>query len=74
MLISWTRLLLEAALDGSLDRGPFLTDPHFGLSIPTSVKSVPPEILDPVKTWESAETFSAQARTLVGMFIANFAF
>ncbi len=51
-----------------------MTDPHFGLSIPTSVKSVPPEILDPVKTWESAETFSAQARTLVGMFIANFAF
>ena len=38
MPIQVTRNLLSAALDGSLNRAEFRTDPYFGLSVPTSAR------------------------------------
>jgi phosphoenolpyruvate carboxykinase (ATP) len=73
MPIRVTRRLLAAALDGSLGRAKFRTDPHFGLAVPTSVPGVEPHLLSPVKTWASKAEFAATAKKLVAMFAENFA-
>lgn len=72
MPIRVTRRLLTAALDGSLNRADFRTDPYFGFSVPTSVPGVEPHILYPVKTWQSKADFAETAKRLVGMFRDNF--
>jgi phosphoenolpyruvate carboxykinase (ATP) len=72
MPIRATRRLLAAALDGSLNRADFRTDPHFGLAVPTSVPGVEPHILDPVKTWASKADFDETAMKLVNLFRENF--
>ena len=72
MPIRVTRRLLRAALDGSLSKEHFRTDPYFGLAVPTSVPGVEPHILDPIKTWHSKAEFVDTAKRLVGMFRENF--
>ena len=47
MPIRVTRRLLAAALDGSLNKAEFRTDPYFGLAVPTAVPGVEPHILEP---------------------------
>ncbi|MGO8799164.1 MAG: phosphoenolpyruvate carboxykinase [Roseiarcus sp.] len=73
MPIRVTRRLLAAALDGSLNRANFRSDPYFGLAVPTAVPGVEPHILEPIKTWASKSEFAEAARRLVGMFRENFA-
>jgi phosphoenolpyruvate carboxykinase (ATP) len=72
MPIRVTRRLLSAALDGSLNRASFRTDPYFGLAVPSSVPGVEPHILNPVKTWQSKAEFAETAKRLVNMFRENF--
>ncbi len=72
MPIRVTRRLLTAALDGSLNRATFRTDPYFGFAVPTSVPGVEPHILEPVKTWTSKSEFAKTAKHLVEMFRKNF--
>jgi phosphoenolpyruvate carboxykinase (ATP) len=72
MPIRVTRRLLAAALDGSLNRANFRSDPYFGLAVPTRVPGVEPHILEPVKTWASKAEFAETAKRLVGMFRDNF--
>jgi phosphoenolpyruvate carboxykinase (ATP) len=73
MPIRVTRRLLTSALDGSLNRADFRTDPYFGFSVPTSVPGVEPHILYPVKTWQNKAEFAETAKKLVAMFRENFA-
>ncbi|MDA4845319.1 phosphoenolpyruvate carboxykinase [Hoeflea poritis] len=73
MPIRATRTLLTAALDGSLAKADFRTDPHFGIAVPVSVEGVDSAILDPRSTWSDPQAYDAQARRLVDMFIDNFA-
>jgi phosphoenolpyruvate carboxykinase (ATP) len=73
MPIRVTRALLGAALDGTLNRAEFRTDPHFGFRVPVSAPDVDALILDPRSTWADKATYDAQARKLVAMFIDNFA-
>ncbi|MBL8589134.1 MAG: phosphoenolpyruvate carboxykinase [Methylobacteriaceae bacterium] len=72
MPIRVTRRLLTAALDGSLNKAKFRTDPYFGVAVPSSVPGVEPHILSPVKTWASKAEFAETAKKLVGMFRDNF--
>ena len=72
MPIRVTRRLLAAALDGSLNRANFRTDPWFGLAVPTAVPGVEPHLLNPVSTWASKAEFAATAKKLVAMFRDNF--
>ena len=72
MPIRVTRRLLAAALDGSLNRADYRTDPYFGLAVPTSVPGVEPHLLYPSKTWASQADFAETARRLIGMFRDNF--
>ncbi len=73
MPIRVTRRLLSAALDGSLSKAGFRTDPHFGLAVPVLVPGVEPHLLNPVQTWASKADFAETARRLVEMFRTNFA-
>jgi len=72
MPIRVTRRLLSAALDGSLHKVAFRTDPHFGLAVPQHVPGVEPHILDPIKTWRDKREFAETAGRLVQMFRENF--
>ena len=73
MPIRVTRRLLGAALDGSLNRVDFRTDPSFGLAVPRDVPGVEPHILDPLRTWRDKAEFARTAGRLVQMFRDNFA-
>ena len=73
MPIRATRALLAAALDGSLSRADFRTDPNFGFEVPLAVPGVDAAILDPRSTWADPLAYDRQAARLVGMFIDNFA-
>ena len=72
MPIRVTRRLLAAALDGSLQKADFRTDPHFGLAVPREVPGVEPHILDPLRTWRNKGDFAQTAGRLVQMFRDNF--
>ena len=72
MPIRVTRRLVSAALDGSLQRADFRTDPYFGLAVPGQVPGVEPHILEPIKTWRSKAEFAEVAGRLVQMFRDNF--
>lgn len=63
-----TRALLNAALDGSLNDVKFVTEPFFGLSIPTACEGVPAEILDPKNTWANKAAYDEKAKDLAGRF------
>ena len=72
MPIRVTRRLVAAALDGSLHRADFRTDPYFGLAVPAQVPGVEPHILEPIKTWRNKAEFAEVAGRLVQMFRDNF--
>lgn len=70
--IAYTRAMVHGALDGQLDTVRTVTDPNFGLEVPTSCPNVPDEVLDPRGTWADPAAYDAQARKLAGMFTENF--
>ncbi|WP_429931411.1 phosphoenolpyruvate carboxykinase [Agrobacterium vitis] len=72
MPIKATRALLTAALSGELKKAEFRTDANFGFAVPVAVDGVDTSILDPRSTWANGADYDAQAKKLVGMFIANF--
>lgn len=73
MPIKATRALLNAALDGSLNRATFRKDPNFGFEVPVEVPGVDGAILDPRGTWSDAEDYDRTATKLVDLFVDNFA-
>ncbi|MGC9370921.1 MAG: phosphoenolpyruvate carboxykinase [Paracoccaceae bacterium] len=73
MPIRDTRLLLTAALDGSLNDAEFRKDPNFGFEVPVHVEGVANVLLDPRQTWSVNEEYDEQAKKLVAMFADNFA-
>ncbi len=72
MPIRVTRRLLSAALDGSLAKAKYRTDPYFGLAVPSDVPGVEPHILTPHKTWQDKADFAATAKKLNELFAENF--
>lgn len=73
MPIKATRAMLNAALDGSLNKGDFRTDENFGFEVPVSVAGIDDALFTPRSTWADGAKYDAQAQKLVGMFIDNFA-
>ena len=66
------RRIIDAILDGSLDRAQFTVLPIFNLQIPTQVNGVDPQILTPRNLWKDKADYDQTARKLAEMFIANF--
>jgi phosphoenolpyruvate carboxykinase (ATP) len=71
MKLGHTRAMVRAALAGKLDGVKTVTDPIFGLHMPTAIEGVPSEILDPRRTWENGAAYDAQAKKLAAMFGEN---
>ncbi len=67
-----TRKIINAILDGTLDKEEYSTLPIFNLSIPNHVEGVDPVILDPRQAWESPAKWQTTATDLALKFIANF--
>jgi phosphoenolpyruvate carboxykinase (ATP) len=72
MSLSATRAIVRATLAGALDTVPTVTDPVFGLEVPTSVPGVPDSVLQPRDVWPDKAAYDAQARKLATMFRTNF--
>lgn len=70
--LKYTRAMVTAALNGTLNNASFVKDPIFGLSIPTEVADVPSEILIPENTWENKDEYRAKAKDLARRFQENF--
>ena len=70
--ISWTRNLLNAAINGNLDNVVFVKDERFGFEIPTTCEGVPDHILQPRETWDDETRYDNVANLLAQMFIENF--
>ncbi len=67
-----TRGIIHRILDGSIDRAETKVIPIFNLEVPTSLKEVHDEILDPRDTYEDREEWNRRANKLAGLFIKNF--
>jgi phosphoenolpyruvate carboxykinase (ATP) len=72
MKIAYTRAMVHAALNGSLDKIATEADPIFGLNIPTSCSNVPSEVLKPRNTWKDGNAYDEKAKHLAGLFHKNF--
>ena len=72
MKLSYTRAMVTAALNGSLENAEFVTDPYFGVAVPTSCEGVPSELLVPANTWEDKAAYEAKAKELAKSFVENF--
>jgi phosphoenolpyruvate carboxykinase (ATP) len=72
MSLKNTRAIIDAIHDGSLAQAEFVTDPVFGLAVPTSCPNVPSEILTPRNTWADKTAYDTQATKLARLFNQNF--
>ena len=70
--LAQTRAMVHAALRGDLRDTPTVTDPVFGLHIPTQVPGVPDAVLQPRDTWASTQDYDAAAQALASRFHKNF--
>lgn len=70
--IKATRAIIDAILDGSIDDAPTAIVPMFNLTVPTSLPGVESHLLDPRKTYENEDQWTAGAEKLAQLFIDNF--
>ncbi len=68
-----TRGIIDAILDGSIDKAPTKVIPFFDFVVPTELPNVDPKILDPRDTYADAAQWDEKAKDLAGRFIKNFA-
>ena len=67
-----TRGIIDAILDGSIEKAPTKTIAYFDFVVPTELPGVDPKILDPRDTYECACQWEEKAKDLAGRFIKNF--
>jgi phosphoenolpyruvate carboxykinase (ATP) len=72
MSIAHTRAIVNAVLDGELDKVATETDPVFGLHVPLECPGVPAEVLNPRNTWKKKKAYDRQAQHLAAEFNKNF--
>ena len=66
------RGIIDAILDGSIDKAPTKKMPYFDFEVPTALPGVDPKILDPRDTYAEAAQWDAKAKDLAERFIKNF--
>ena len=67
-----TRGIIDAILDGSIDKAPTKQIPYFNFEVPTVLNGVDTNILDPRDTYADASEWETKAVDLAGRFIKNF--
>lgn len=67
-----TRGIIDAILDGSIEKAEMGKLPIFDLAIPTALPCVDPAILDPRDTYADKAQWQAKAEDLASRFVENF--
>lgn len=70
--IRHTRNLLNAALDGKLDKVKFRKDKLFGFQVPLTCPDVPEDVLEPSNSWGDKKEYWQKYDALAARFIENF--
>ena len=67
-----TRGIIDAILDGSIEKAPTKKIPYFDFEVPTELPGVDPHILDPRDTYADAAQWDEKAKDLAARFQKNF--
>ena len=67
-----TRGIIDAILDGSIDKAETKTIPVFSFKVPTALPGVDTNILDPRNTYKDPAEWDVKAKDLAERFIKNF--
>jgi len=67
-----TRGIIDAILDGSIEKADTKVVPLFNLTVPTALPGVDSGILDPRDTYADAADWEVKAQDLAGRFVKNF--
>jgi len=70
--IAFTRSIIRAILDGSLEKAPMREDPIFSFTVPTECPGVPADILNTRSTWSDPDAYDKSAQDLAARFQKNF--
>ncbi len=70
--IRHTRNLLNAALDGKLEKVKYRKDKLFGFEVPLSCPDVPEDVLEPANSWGDKDEYWKKYDALAARFIENF--
>ena len=67
-----TRGIIDAILNGDVNKAETKKIPYFDFEVPTSLPGVDPAILDPRDTYADASEWEAKAKDLAERFVKNF--
>ena len=67
-----TRGIIDAILNGDINKAPTKKLPYFDFEIPTELAGVATEILDPRDTYADPADWDVKAKDLASRFIKNF--
>ena len=67
-----TRGIIDAILNGDVNKAPTKRIPYFNFEVPTELPGVDSGILDPRDTYADASEWETKAKDLAGRFIKNF--
>ncbi|RFM33486.1 phosphoenolpyruvate carboxykinase (ATP) [Chitinophaga silvisoli] len=70
--LAYSRAIIKAVLEGSLQEVPYHTDNIFELAIPVSCPGVPDNILNPAASWTNQNSYDEKARQLLEKFQQNY--
>lgn len=70
--IEYTRAMVSAALEGTIDLAECSPHPIFKVLVPKVVPHVPTHLLNPQQTWENPAAYEQQAQQLSKRFRENF--
>lgn len=70
--IKHTRNLLNAALEGNLNKVKYRKDKIFGYEVPILCPEVPEDVLEPANAWSNKEEYWKKYDALAARFIENF--
>ena len=68
-----TRGIIDAILNGDIQKAPTKKIPYFNIEVPTELPGVDTNILDPRDTYADVAEWEEKAKDLAGRFIKNFA-
>jgi len=67
-----TRRIIDAILEGTIDRAETMKIPYFDLEVPVSLEGIDNRILDPRNTYADRDEWDRRAQDLARRFIDNF--
>ena len=67
-----TRGIVDAILNGSINKAPTKTIPYFNFEVPTLLEGVDSKILDPRDTYSNVEEWNEKANELAKLFEKNY--